>query len=490
MFLGIDLGTSGLKLVLLNRSHQLLATADVALEVMRPHALWSEQDPHQWWIALEKAAEQLRNQYPTQWQAIEAIGLSGQMHGAVTLDHSYQILRPAILWNDGRSQAECEVFEQRASNSRIISGNIAMPGFTAPKLLWMQKYEADLFAKIQTVLLPKDWLRFQLSGELVSEMSDASGTLWLDVENRKWSEALLNACGLTTQQMPRLVEGSAISGYLKLEIAQQWGLGLKKIPIAGGAGDNAATAVGIGATRLNEGFVSLGTSGVVFLASDQYASAPENAVHAFAHALPNRWHQMSVMLSAASAFSWLTQLLGHQKEAILSASIQQLSTEKRKLAPLFLPYLSGERTPHNNANASALFFGLRHDHGPVDLAYSVIEGVCFALKEGLICMNPNYKAIDQLSLVGGGAQSDEWAQLLANILRIQLIKPQGAHCAAAIGAARLAWMSLGYHESEVCLPLTPEKQFLPFIQNGELDYLEKRFTQYQSLYPAVKDFYT
>lgn len=489
MFLGIDLGTSGIKLALLNLQHELIATADASLEVQRPHALWSEQQPHDWWQALERAVEQLRVSHATQWQEVQAIGLSGQMHGAVTLDNQQKVLRPAILWNDGRSSAQCLELEAKEPRSRFITGNIAMPGFTAPKLLWMQQNEPELFEKITTVLLPKDWLRFELSGELVSEMSDAAGTLFLDVQQRQWSEAMLKACGLGLDQMPRLVEGSQISGYLKPELAQRWGLLHPNIPIAGGAGDNAATAVGIGATRANQGFVSLGTSGVVFLASANYQSAPEQAVHAFAHALPQRWHQMSVMLSAASAFAWFNQVVGSQKEAVLSASVAQLSPLQKQNAPVFLPYLSGERTPHNNANASGMFFGLRHEHHTSDMAYAVMEGVCFGLKDGLIAMNPHLSSIKELSLVGGGAQSDEWAQLLADIMGVKLLKPAGAHCAAAIGAARLASLCTGTDEADVCTTLTTEKEFECNLDTVYQEHLEQRYSRFKTLYGAIQNFF-
>lgn len=489
MFLGIDLGTSGIKLALLNLQHELIATSDASLEVQRPQALWSEQQPHDWWQALERAVEQLRVSHAAQWQEVQAIGLSGQMHGAVTLDNQQKVLRPAILWNDGRSSAQCLELEAKEPRSRFITGNIAMPGFTAPKLLWMQQNEPELFEKITTVLLPKDWLRFELSGELVSEMSDAAGTLFLDVEQRQWSEAMLKACGLGLDQMPRLVEGSQISGYLKPELAQRWGLLNPNIPIAGGAGDNAATAVGIGATRANQGFVSLGTSGVVFLASANYQSAPEQAVHAFAHALPQRWHQMSVMLSAASAFAWFKQLVGGQKEAVLSASVAQLSNLQKQSAPLFLPYLSGERTPHNNANASGMFFGLRHEHHTADMVYAVMEGVCFGLKDGLIAMNPHLTGIKELSLVGGGAQSDEWAQLLADIMGVKLLKPAGAHCAAAIGAARLASLCTGTDEADVCTALITEKEFECNLDAVYQQHLEQRYSRFKALYGAIQNFF-
>lgn len=483
MYLGIDLGTSGLKLLLLNTQHQVLASADAPLTLQRPQPSWSEQHPSDWWLALESAVAQLRVAAPNAWQQVRAIGLSGQMHGAVVLGAQGEVLRPAILWNDGRAQAQCAELERRVPASRQITGNLAMPGFTAPKLLWLQQHEPTLFARITQVLLPKDWLRLQLTGDAVSDMSDASGTLWLDVAQRAWSEAMLVACGLNLSHMPRLVEGSAPSGVLMPALARAWGLPANVV-VAGGGGDNAASAVGIGAAQAGQGFVSLGTSGVVFLAGDRYQPAPEQAVHAFAHALPGRWHQMSVMLSAASAFGWITQLTGSADEAQLAAQVDQLGLAQRAHAPLFLPYLSGERTPHNNPQASGVFMGLRNAHTAADMGYAVMEGVTFGLMDGLRAMGQMAPSGTPLALVGGGARSDAWAHMLASGLGRPLHRPQGAHAAAALGAARLAWLADGGLEAEVCQPLPLAQGFEPTPALSQL--LAERYPRYQALYPALQ----
>ncbi|MCM2341428.1 xylulokinase [Rhodoferax sp.] len=482
MYLGIDLGTSGLKLLLLDAAHHVHASVDAPLSLQRPHPTWSEQQPRDWWLALESAVAQLRAAAPHAWQQIRAIGLSGQMHGAVVLDHQSNVLRPAILWNDGRAEAQCTELERLVPNSRQITGNLAMPGFTAPKLLWLREHEPAVFEQISKVLLPKDWLRLQLTGESVSEMSDASGTLWLDVGQRCWSETMLTACGLDLSHMPRLVEGSQPSGTLLPTLARQWGLP-QHVMVAGGGGDNAASAVGIGAVNPGQGFVSLGTSGVVFLVSDRYQPAPELAVHAFAHALPGRWHQMSVMLSAASAFGWVTRLTGTADEAQLSQQVADLSQSRRAAAPIFLPYLSGERTPHNNPKASGVFIGLRSDHTAADLGYAVMEGVSFGLMDGLRAMGQSGPSAQPLALVGGGARSDAWAQLLASGLGCPLQRCEGAHTAAALGAARLAWLADGGSVDQVCQSLPTERAFEPDTASAQL--LSGRYPRYRALYPAL-----
>lgn len=482
MYLGIDLGTSGVKLVLLEDSHRVVALADAALEVSRPHPLWSEQDPRDWWDALGQAMEQLRGLAPHALAAVRAIGLSGQMHGAVLLDARQRVLRPAMLWNDGRALAECAELERIQPRSREITGNLAMPGFTAPKLLWLRHHEPDLFAQVRTVLLPKDWLRLKLTGELVSDMSDASGTLWLDVAARRWSNVMLEACGLTPGHMPRLVEGSAAGGELHRDLAQAWGLPACVV-VAGGAGDNAASAVGVGAVRAGQGFVSLGTSGVIFLAGDAFQPAPQLGIHAFAHALPGRWHQMSVMLSAASALGWAMRLTARRDEAALLAQAALLRSQERVRAPLFLPYLSGERTPHNDPRASGVLVGLRQDHGPADIGYAVVEGVVFALKDGWNAMHGDTARIDELALVGGGARSDLWAQLLASGLGCGLRRHEGAQAAAAIGAARLAWLADGGDESRVCAPPEGGRVFEPDPREASL--LQPRYQRFRALYPAL-----
>ena len=488
MYLGIDLGTSGLKLLLLDDAHRVHASATAALAVQRPHPTWSEQDPHSWWLALQTAVAQLRAEAPQAWAKIRAIGLSGQMHGAVVLDAQGEVLRPAILWNDGRAEQACQTLEQRVPTSRHITGNLAMPGFTAPKLIWLREHEPALFARIRQVLLPKDWLRLELTSEAVSDMSDASGTLWLDVALRQWSPAMLAACDLGVEHMPRLMEGSAVSGTLRPSLAREWGLPVT-VTVAGGGGDNAASAVGVGASQPGEGFVSLGTSGVVFRVGDHYDPAPEQAVHAFAHALPERWHQMSVMLSAASAFGWVTQLTGMGNEAQLALAASALTPAQQNRAPLFLPYLSGERTPHNNPQASGAFIGLRSEHGAADLGYAVMEGVAFGLRDGLRAMGQHRDSggpqAAPLALVGGGARSDTWAQLLASTLGQPMHRPHGSHEAAALGAARLAWLADGASTALACPPLPLEQSFEPEAAQGEM--LDERYRRFRVLYPALQD---
>ncbi|MGH8822452.1 MAG: xylulokinase [Rhodoferax sp.] len=483
MYLGIDVGTSGVKTVLLNGAQQLVAVADAPLEISRPQPLWSEQEPQAWWQALDQTMQQLRSSAPQSLAQVRAIGLSGQMHGAVLLDAHQRVLRPAILWNDGRAFAQCAQLEATEPRSRAITGNLAMPGFTAPKLLWLREHEPAVFAQTRTVLLPKDWLRLRLTGEAVSDMSDASGTLWLDVGARRWSEAMLQACGLTPAQMPRLVEGSAASGVLRAEVAQAWGLPAGVV-VAGGAGDNAASAVGMGVVRAGDGFVSLGTSGVIFMATDAFRPAPAQAVHAFAHALPGRWHQMSVMLSAASALSWVTRLTGHRNEAALLEQAAQLSPARRAQAPLFLPYLSGERTPHNNAQASASFTGLRQEHEAADLGYAVIEGISFGLMDGFAAMRGDGPQAKELALVGGGARSNLWAQLLASGLDCGLRRHEGAHTAGAAGAARLGWLATGGDEAQVCRAPHGGQLFEP--DSVEAAMLRPRYQRFRSLYPALE----
>lgn len=486
MYLGIDLGTSGLKLLLLDDQHHVHASVDAPISLQRPHPNWSEQNPADWWKALGSAVAQLRTDEPTAWSQVRAIGLSGQMHGAVILGAQLDVLRPAILWNDGRSGAQCLALEQCVPQSRLITGNLAMPGFTAPKLLWLAEHEPAVFKATAKVLLPKDWLRLQLTGDCVSDMSDASGTLWLDVGQRCWSEPMLAACGLNLSHMPSLVEGSQPSGTVRPALAQAWGLPAG-VMVAGGGGDNAASAVGIGAARPGQGFVSLGTSGVVFLVSNTFKPAPELAVHAFAHALPGRWHQMSVMLSAASAFGWITQLTGSASEAQLAARVAELSPDSRAAAPVFLPYLSGERTPHNNPDASGAFIGLRSAHTAADLGYAVMEGVTFGLMDGLRAMGQSQPSNVPLALVGGGARSDAWAQLLASGLGCPLQRPENAHAAAALGAARLAWLADGGSEDEVCQPLPMAQTFVS--DDVVRQSLAQRYQRYRGLYPALTNFF-
>ncbi len=483
MYLGIDLGTSELKALLLAPDHRIVGVARAPLTVQRPQPLWSEQSPAQWWDALEAVMQSLRSAHPVELAAVRAIGLSGQMHGATLLDAAGAVLRPAILWNDGRSAAQCEALARAVPGLGEISGNLAMPGFTAPKLLWVREHEPEIFARTARVLLPKDWLRFMLSGEAVSDMSDAAGTLWLDVGARDWSDALLAASGLTRAHMPRLVEGSEPSARLLPELAKRWGLG-EQVVIAGGAGDNAASAVGMGLVEPGQGFVSLGTSGVVFVSTDRFLPNPAQAMHAFCHALPGRWHQMSVMLSAASAVHWAGKTFGFANEAALLEAAATVTQRER--CPLFLPYLSGERSPHNHAGAQGVLFGLTHAHGPAEIAYAVVEGVSFGLRDGLDTLRlPAGMPLREMALVGGGARSAWWGQLLADILQVPLTLYEGSETGGALGAARLAWLADGGPVAEVCALPQPRQRFDPAAADAAGH--AARHARFQALYQALRE---
>src|SRR5450755_1308291 len=330
MYLGIDIGTSSVKAVVVDQRGAIAAQAAAALDVSRPEPGFSEQDPESWWLATVAAVRALPL---VARAAVQAVGLSGQMHGATLLDAKDRPLRPAILWNDGRSASECLELERREPDSRAITGNIMMPGFTAPKLLWVSRHEPEIFARTACVLLPKDYVRLRLTGEKVSDLSDASGTAWLDVGQRDWSGALLEATGLTRAHMPRLVEGTSPSGALLAAVAEQ--LQLPRIVVAGGGGDNAASAVGLGVVSPGQAFLSLGTSGVLFVVTDRFRPNPDRAAHAFCHCLPNRWHQMSVMLSAASVLDWVAQLTGQSDLPCLVEAARQRGLTRH--SPFFLP---------------------------------------------------------------------------------------------------------------------------------------------------------
>jgi len=482
MYLGIDLGTSELKALLLDDAQRVVASVGEPLTVQRPEPLWSEQSPADWWAALDRAMQRLRERGAAPMGAVRAIGLSGQMHGAVLLDAADAVLRPAILWNDGRSGPQCAQLEAALPSLHALAGNLAMPGFTAPKLLWVREHEPAIFERTTRVLLPKDWLRLGLTGEAVSEMSDASGTLWLDVGHRRWSDELLQACDLSRAQMPALVEGCAVSGRLRPSLAQRWGLP-RDVPVAGGGGDNAASAVGIGAVRPGEGFVSLGTSGVVFLVSDGFRPNPGAAVHAFCHALPGRWHQMSVMLSAASALRWARLLLGWPSEAALLERVAALSPAQRERAPLFLPYLAGERTPHNDPHAQGVLFGLSHEHDAAAVGYAVIEGVTLGLQDGWRALHAAPGSVETLTVVGGGARSALWCGWLASALGMPMRTHEGGEAGGALGAARLAWLADGGDEAEVCRPAPEARVFMP--QAHETEQFAARGARFRALYTAL-----
>lgn len=481
MYLGIDLGTSGLKAALMDDAGNIIDTKSAALSVNSPNPLWSEQNPLDWWSAVESVIDQLSQSHIV--SQIKAIGLSGQMHGATLLDEAGSVIRPAILWNDGRCQAECLEIEGVVSDSRRLTGNIMMPGFTAPKLLWVKNNEPKHFERIHKVLLPKDYLRFRLCGTFFSDMSDASGTMWMNTRERCWDESLLAACGLTKKHMPELVEGPQVTGTLLPELARKWGM--DEIPIVAGAGDNAAGAIGVGLTEPGQGMISLGTSGVYFVVADQFSSFPEKAVHSFCHALPDRWHLMSVMLSAANCLDWFAKsVVGKDVPAVLSLLENEDGPSEN--APFFLPYLSGERTPHNDPNASGAFIGLTHQHSTKDMAYAVLEGVCFAMADGVDAVHASGTSANDICLIGGGTKSAYWRQMMADILNLKLSYKQGGDVGPALGAARLA--QLGTCENSQVQNVCGSPPLVD-IHNPNAEHhqiYQRRRNLFVSLYPAIQ----
>jgi len=490
MDLGIDVGTSEVKVVLVDEG-RLVALAHAALEVSRPHPQWSEQDPDSWWRAAQSAIAEIRAAHGRELAAVRGIGLSGQMHGAVLLDGENRVLRPAILWNDSRSADECVELERKAPESRVITGNMAMPGFTAPKLLWVARHEPDIMRRTAMILLPKDYVRWCMIGEHVSEMSDSAGTLWLDVARRDWSDVMLAATGLDRSHMPRLVEGNAPSGHLRPEVARAWGMA-DGVVVAGGGGDNAASAIGLGVVAEGQGFISLGTSGVFFLARGGYRPDPDRGVHTFCHALPRTWHHMAVMLSAASCLRWVTLACGARDEGALVAEVEAEmlpgGTMSRAAAqsPIFLPYLSGERTPHNDAFAQGVLFGLRHDTGRAALGYSVLEGVAFGLADGYAALREAGGVARSVSLTGGGSRSRTWARLIASLLDLPLALTEGSAVGAALGAARLGHLAADPQASVESVCRTPSVVEMIEPVAAWREPLRARYQRFRELYPPLR----
>lgn len=436
MYIGLDLGTSGLKGVLIDEAQQVLAEATAPLTVSRPAEGWSEQAPEDWIAAAEAVLGRLAERG---LGAVKAIGLSGHMHGATLLDSADRVLRPCILWNDTRSHAEAAALDADPQ-FRAITGNIVFPGFTAPKLVWLQRHEPEVFARVARVLLPKDYLRLWLTGEHASDLSDAAGTSWLDTGARDWSEALLAATGLSRAQMPRLVEGSEVSGRLRPALAARFGIGAGRgagVVVAGGGGDNAASGIGVGVVRAGQAFLSLGTSGVLFAANDGYAPDPATAVHTFCHALPGTWHQMGVILAASDALNWFARLAG-ASAAELTGALGPLQAPGKTR---FLPYLGGERTPLNDAAIRGAFVGLEHATDRAAATRAVLEGVAFAFRDSREALAATGTRIESLLAVGGGSRSDYWLAAIATALDTPLSVPVAGDFGGAFGAARLGLMA-------------------------------------------------
>ncbi|MDB2610164.1 xylulokinase [Amylibacter sp.] len=476
MFIGLDLGTSHLKGIVIDDAQNVCAEASVSLSLMRPKNGWSEQNPQDWLDATENVMASLANK--VNLKKVNAIGLSGQMHGATLLDKNDNVLRPCILWNDTRSAEEASYLDSKTI-FRNLTGNIVFPGFTAPKLAWVRKHEPNIFAKISKVLLPKDYLRLWLCGEYVAEMSDAAGTSWLDVKRRDWSDALLAETDLDRSQMPTLIEGCEISGVLKKTHASKWGLPHGVI-IAGGAGDNAASAIGVGVVKAGDAFVSLGTSGVLFAASDEYQPDAASAVHTFCHALPNTWHQMGVILAATDAMNWFGQVLNSSAQEMTN----DLGVLKAPSKTLFLPYLGGERTPHNDAQIRASFINLDHNADRQAMIRAVIEGVAFAFRDCFDALSSTGTKINQLVAAGGGAKSEYWVQAIATTLGLPISIPVAGDYGGAFGAARLGMIAYGINRYDVAI--SPKiKHIIEPVMSLHDDYLSA-LKSYRETYKVLK----
>jgi xylulokinase len=447
-YLGVDIGTTNVKALLVNGRQRIIAQGSEPVPTLRRRAGWSEQHPKSWWSAFTKIGTALRRQAPRQWADVAAIGLTGQMHACLCLDERNLPLRPAILWNDGRALSECIALAASVPGLREIVGVAPMPGFTAPKFLWLARHEPQIFDRIAHVLLAKDYVRLRLTGEHLTDVSDAAGSLMLDQGSRQWSRAILAAIGLSIAQLPRLVEGTAAASVISAAASRQLGLSRDTI-VAGGGGDVAAGAVGIGAVDDGDAFISLGTSAQYFLVRNRYRLPSNSTIHAFAHCLPSRWYEMAALLNGASCLAWITRLLDIGS---LDTALKVVSQNFSAPSPLlFLPYLAGERTPHNDPALRAMMLGISHTTAPADLVRAVLEGVALALADVQSCLDSPGSLTTPIAIIGGGARSLPWVQIIADVLGRDVVVCRDAAAAAPLGAARLARMAFtGETVSSVC----------------------------------------
>jgi len=450
--LGIDTSTTATKSLLIDESGQVVGVASSSYDLSTPKPLWAEQDPSLWWEATQASLRQVLQETQVDPTAIAGVGLTGQMHGLVLLDAKGEVLRPAILWNDQRSAAQCGEMRQILGLARLveITGNDAFPGFTAPKLLWVRENEPEIYSQIEQVLLPKDFVRFQLTGDYATDRAGAGGTLMLDLASRDWSTELLDACGIPSRWLPRTHEGSQKTGRISAEAAECTGMAAGT-PVFGGGGDQAAQAVGVGAVEPGVVALTLGTSGVVFASCQRPLTEPEGRLHAFPHAVPGMWHVMGVMLSAAGSLRWYRDVVAPGVE-FAELVEQAADVEPGSEGLVFLPYLSGERTPHADPNIRAAFSGLTLRHDRAHMTRAVLEGVALGLRDNFELMKEvGLDLVQQVRVSGGGAKSPLWRQILADVCGVDLVTVQATE-GAALGAALLAGMGTGVWSSatEAC----------------------------------------
>jgi xylulokinase len=481
MYLGLDFGTSSVKGVLIDARQKIIATATSPLTMSRPQSGWSEQNPEHWWKAANAVVKALGKMKPKAVAAVEGVGLSGQQHGATLLDKNGNVLRPCILWNDARSFEECKDILAREPRAMEISGNIPLAGFTAPKLMWVKKHEPKIFDSVDKVLLPKDYIRYRMTGEFASDMSDSSGTYWLDVKKRQWSDELLKATFMRRDQMPALFEGTDATGKLTAAVARAWGM--PKIPVvAGGGGDNAASACGIGAVHDGDAFVSIGTSGVMFVSNAKYSPNAAKAVHAFCHAVPGTWHQMGVILSATASLEWLAGILKTPVPKLTKALGTKLTGPS---SALFLPYLSGERTPVGDAQVRGLTMGLGHETDAKTMTHAVLDGVAFAFRDNLEALKDAGTNVKRVMAVGGGTHSELWLKIIATVLGVPVDLPVAGDVGGAFGAARMGLMAAtGASYKSVCTTPKIAKTILPDVK-AKAAY-DAAYARYAKIYPAIK----
>lgn len=486
-FLGIDVSTTGSKTLLMDSTGTVIGTCSIPHSLSTPKPLWSEQNPQEWWHATVNSIQTLLKQTQIQSNAIAAIGLTGQMHGLVLLDKDGNVLRPAILWNDQRTQAQCDEIHQRIGKERLIqiTGNVALTGFTAPKILWVAQNEPEVYARVRQVLLPKDYIRYRLTGRYAMDKADGSGTILFEIKSRNWSPEILSALEIDPAWMPPTFEGPEFTGVVTAEAANLTGL-LAGTPVAAGGGDQAAQAVGGSAVEPGIIGLTVGTSGVVFATTPTALIEPEGRLHAFCHAVPGRWHLMGVMLSAAGSLQWYRDTLAP------NASFDELLKEAED-APAgseglqFLPYLSGERTPYPDPLARGAFIGLTLRHTRAHMTRAVLEGVAFGLKDSFtLIQNAGLKEITQVRASGGGTKGALWRQILASVLNTELVTVNTSE-GAAFGAALLAGVGAGYWHNvhEACqqtVKITGSEPPNP----KQVEIYQQSYALFNELYPALK----
>lgn len=490
-FLGVDLGTSSVKIVVMNESGQVTASVSKDYDVSYPKVGWAEQNPEDWWTATRDGIRDLVKGSNIAGESIKGIGFSGQMHGLVILDKEGNVLRPAILWCDQRTQDECDYLNKEIGQDKIsqYTGNMALTGFTAPKLLWVRKHEKETFDKIAHVLLPKDYIRYKLTGVFATDVSDASGMLMLDVKERKWSKEMLDILEINEAVLPKVYESWKVTGKLTKEVAEYTGL-TEEAVVVGGAGDQAAGAVGTGIVKSGILSVALGTSGVVFASSDNYEVDEENRLHSFCHS-NGKYHQMGVMLSAASCLKWWVEDINKDVQA--EGDVFDHLLAEAANAPVgssgvvFLPYLMGERTPYSDPNAKGVFFGLNITSSRADMTRAVLEGVCFGLRDSLEILKSLKVPVEAVRVSGGGAKSPLWRQILADIfgVKVQVISSKEG---PAYGAAILAAVGCGLYDTvdEACEKLIKVTASVdPIAENVEK--YSKVYSVYNELYPILKE---